>query len=412
MALNLKFNPKELLNGLFGQNNGHVAVDFGSTGIKVMAVEPGQPIRLEAIGYEPTPVELRSDVRKRFNHQFEQLARMAQKLGLRGRKVVCSIPASQTFCKHMQFERTPDVPVAILAESAVAQQIGCDPSALVYQTVDVGPLAADATKNEVICTAVSRELVTLIMQASRSAKLELAGVHGEFMALARGFDHITKRADDATLGSLYLDVGETSTKVVIVQGTRTVFMRSVEIGTRTLDEILRNKRGCTLQQAATLRLEHSACLSEEPASTSLLPEPVNAVTAGAATAGGLGLLALMPQDRRRTGGRPEAAAEDNALSEINEQVEILADEVQMCVRYAESVVSGLRIDRLMCMGGGAADRSLCRRIAKTLRLPAQQMDPLARLARKPGAPTINVDLAKPHPEWAVAVGLCSCPLAL
>ncbi|HLO40524.1 MAG TPA: pilus assembly protein PilM [Phycisphaerales bacterium] len=411
MALNLKFNPKELLSGLFGQSGGPVAVDFGATGIKILAVEPGQPPRLEAIGFEPTPVELRSDIRKRFALQFEQLSRLTQKLGLRGRKVVCSIPATQTFCKHMQFERSPDVPLSILAESAVAQQIGCDPSALVYQTIDVGPLASDAFRNEIICTAASRELVTLIMQATRNAKLELAGVHGEFVALVRGFDHITKRADDALLGSLYLDIGDSCTKVVIVQGTRIVFVRFVEIGTSTLDVILKNKRGCTLQQAATLRLEHSEGLSDE-VPVAAVAEPVNAVSAGAAAAGGLGLLALMPQDRRRGGTRSDKIADDAPLAEIAEQVEILADEVQMCVRYAESVVPGLRIDRLMCMGGGAADRTLCRRIAKTLHLPAQQMDPLARLARKPGAPAVNVDLTKPHPEWAVAVGLCSCPLAL
>ncbi len=409
MGMNLRFNPKELLSGLFGQNGGPVAVDFASTGVKVLAVEAGEPLKLSAIGFAPTPIELRSDIRKRFNHQFEQLGKLVQKLGLKHRKAVCSIPATQTFCKHMQFERTPEVPVSVIAQSAIAQQIGCDPSALIYQPIDVGPLPSDPTKEEVICTAVSRELVNLIMTATRQAKLEIAGVHGEFIATLRGFDHLTKRAEDAVLGSLYLDIGESCTKVIVAQGTRVVFVRFVEMGTRAIDQVLASKRSCSIEQASIIRLEHSMGLGEEPAPAPRL-EPVAAATGP--MSGSLGIFAMMPHDRRSSSSRQEKAAEDAALPEIAEQVEILVDEVQMCVRYAESIVPGLRIDRAMCMGGGAADRILCRRVARTLRVPAQVIDPLARVMRGGNEPIVGIDLTKPHPEWTVAVGLCSCPLAL
>ncbi|MCG3123642.1 MAG: hypothetical protein GIKADHBN_02063 [Phycisphaerales bacterium] len=408
MGVNPKFSPKNLLNNLFGSNGDPIAVDFGATGVKLLAVEAGQPPKLDAIGFAPTPPELRADVRKRFTQQFEDLGKMVARLGLRNRKAVCSIPASQTFCKHMQIERAGDIPILTIAQAVTAQQIGCDPSALVYQPIDVGPLPSDATKHEVICTAVSRELVNLIMGAMRHCKLEIAGVHGEFLATIRGFDSITKRAEDATIGSLYLDIGESSTKVIIAQGTRPVFVRFVEIGTGALDQIVMAKRSCSAAEAAALRLEHSATLGEEPA-VQPVPEPV---VATAAQQTGLGIFALMPQDRRRGGGRQERMLEDAPLPELAEQVEILADEVQMCVRYAESVVPGLKIDRLMCMGGGAADRALCRRVARTLRVQAQVMDPLARLARTSAVPALNVDLSTPHPEWSVAVGLCSCPVAL
>lgn len=408
MGLNLRFNPKEILNELFGQHGGPVAVDFGATGVKVLAVEFAEPMKLEAIGFAPTPLEIRSDVRKRFSHQFEQLQKLVSKLGLKHRKAVCAIPATQTFCKHMQLERVGDTPIAVLAQAAIAQQIGCDPSALVYQPIDVGPLPSDATKHEVICTAASRELVTLIMQATRSAKLELAGVHGEFIATVRGFDHVTKRVEDETLGSLYLDIGESCTKVVIAQGTRVVFVRFIELGTRALDQTLAAKRGCTLEEAAAMRLAHSGLLPDDTPAPVL--EPVVAAPQGANAS--LGIFALMPQDRRRHVPRNERSTDDACLPELAEQVEILADEVQMSIRYAESVVGGLTLDRLMCLGGGAADRTLCRRVARTLRLQAQVIDPLARLARSGKVPVVDVDLTKAHPEWSVAVGLCSCPLAL
>lgn len=409
MGLNLRFNPKELLSGLFGQNGGPVAVDFGSTGVKILAVEASAPMKLEAIGFAATPLELRSDVRKRFSHQFEQLGKLVLKLGLKGRKVTCAIPATQTFCKHMQFERVGDIPVTVLAQPAIAQQIGCDPSALVYQPIDVGPVVSDASKHEVICTAVSRELVNLIMQAMRSSKLELAGVHGEFIATVRGFDYLTKRTEDAMLGSLYLDIGESCTKVVIAQGTRVVFVRFIEMGTRALDEILVAKRSCTMEEASALRLAHSGNLAEDPAPIPAA-EPVGAAAPGASP--GLGIFALMPQDRRRHVPRGDRQNEDAPLPELTEQVEILADEVQMSIRYAESVVGGLKLDRLMCMGGGASDKTLCRRVARTLRVQAQVIDPLARLARTGKEPVVDVDLSKAHPEWTVAVGLCSCPLAI
>lgn len=404
MGLNLRFNPKELLDNLFGQSGNPVAVDFGSSGIKLLVVQPGQPPKLEAIAFLATPPELRSDTRKRFSYQFEQLPKLVRDLGLKGRRAVCAIPANQTFCKHVQIERVADVPMATLAQGVIAQQIGCDPSALVYQPIEVGPLPNDATKSEVICTAVSRELVNLIVAATRHSKLEIAGVHGEFIAAIRGFDHLTKRTEDATLGSLYLDIGESSTKVVIAQGTRIVFVRFVEVGTRGLDYVLATKRSCTLDEASALRLAHSSTLGDEGQQAPAM-QPAGAA---AAPQGGLGIFAIMPQDRRR--GKSEAAAEDAPLPELAEQVEILADEVQMCVRYAETVVPGLRIDRLICTGGGANDKTLCRRIARTLRVQAQVVDPLARLSRTGKEPAIGIDLSKAHPEWSVAAGLCACPL--
>ncbi|MBL8962827.1 MAG: pilus assembly protein PilM [Phycisphaerae bacterium] len=397
----------DLLSGLFGQAGSPVAVDLGSSGLKVLAIQPGTAPVLEAIGFAATPPELRHDIRGRLRHQFDQLADLSRKLGLKGRKVVCAIPASQTFCKHLQMERIADVPVTVHAQSAIAQQLGCDPAALVYQAIDVGPLPSDSTRHEVICTAVSRELVSLIMSGMRHAKLEIAGVHGEFMATVRGLDHLTKRADDAVLGSVYLDIGESATKIVIAQGTRVVFVRNIEAGTAVIDTALAERRSCTAAEAAVIRHNHSAGLEDEPAPVGR-PEPV----AAAARPESLGVLALIPQDRRRGAPRSEHELPDSPLPEIAEQVEILADEVQMCVRYAESVVSDLRIDRLMCMGGGATDRALCRRIARTLRLPAQTIDPLARLSRTGKEPVIGVDLSTPHPEWTVAVGLSLCPTSL
>lgn len=406
MGKSLRFNPMDLLSGLFGQDAAPVAVDFGASGLKVLATQPGAAPVLEAIGYAKTPPELRHDIRGRLRHQFDQLADLTKRLHLKGRKVVCAIPASQTFCKHLQMERIADVPVAVLAQSAIAQQIGCDPGALVYQVIDVGPLPGDSTKHEVICTAVSRELVNLIMAGMRQAKLEIAGVHGEFVATVRGFDHLTKRAEDAALGSLYLDVGESSTKVIITQGTRVVFVRFVESGTAAIDAALAERRSCTAAEASAIRLGHSSGLEDEPAMAGRHEaEP-------AARTESLGVLALIPQDRRRGTSHHDRELQDSPLPEIAEQVEILADEVQMCLRYAESVVAGLRIDRLMFMGGGATDRALCRRIAKTLRLPAQTIDPLARISRTGKEPVIGVDLSAAHPEWTVAVGLRSCPTAL
>jgi len=79
----------------------------------------------------------------------------------------------------------------------------------------------------------------------------------------------------------------------------------------------------------------------------------------------------------------------------------------MCKRYHQSLFRERPIDRAIVVGGESRQAWLCQHIVKSLRVPAQLGDPLARADASATPPTPNFKLGQPQPGWAVAYGLCS-----
>ena len=91
-------------------------------------------------------------------------------------------------------------------------------------------------------------------------------------------------------------------------------------------------------------------------------------------------------------------------SALAESIDVLVTDLQMCVRYYESIFSGKAIDRVIFVGGESRHVLLCQSVAQRLDLPATLGDPLARLVKDNGT-KVNFDFRTPQPGWAIAVGL-------
>src|SRR5258705_2647430 len=155
--------------GLLNKQGLPIAIEFGVSSLKVLHVAPGagedDPMVLLGAAALATPDELLNDPTKRLDFQFENLTTAIKASGAKGKRAVCAIPAGQTFCKHMKFQKTDGLSTAALVKAAVPQQIGCHPDALIYRHVDVetGAPGASGGKSEVICLATSRQLVGRLM---------------------------------------------------------------------------------------------------------------------------------------------------------------------------------------------------------------------------------------------------------
>jgi type IV pilus assembly protein PilM len=377
-----------------------VAVDFGTGALKVLQISQGDRPSLVAAASLETPEDLLNDAAKRLSFQLDALPDLIKAGQFKGKRAACALPAGQTFCKHMQFQQEPGIPLATLIKTAVPAQLKCDPGAVVLKHVEVGPVAR-TNKTEVICMAAAREMVERFMAALKAARLEPVGMHSEFTAMLRAFDSITRRDQDAALTTLYLDVGAGCTKVAIAHGRSLVFARTIEVGGRHLDAAICKSLKCSAGQARKQRLSMTTFEAARTAA------PVEGLT------GRLAFIAAPPAGAtavaERPAGQPDTAAEAAALSE---PLEILTDEISMCLRYHEAIFPDQRVGRAIFIGGESRQRGLCQHIARTLRLPAQVADPLAQLTRSGGEPTLHVDLGEPQPGWAVALGLCLCPTDL
>ncbi|MDX2146516.1 MAG: pilus assembly protein PilM [Planctomycetota bacterium] len=391
-----------------------IAVDFGVSGIKVLQLAPGSPHSLVAAAFDATPEQLQSDPRARLLYQLERLPKVIRSGGFKGERAVCAVPASAMVTKHLQLPRGEGLDTSALVQAALASQLGCEPAALVHRFLEVGTVAQGA-KQEVIGFAAGADVVQRLMSAMKASKLQPVGIHAEALALSRAFDTITRRAEDAGLVSLYLDVGSATTKVVIAHGWDPVFARTIELGGASLDRAVAKHLKCDATQARRRRLElQQFSKKDAPA----LPSGVNAPTPSASEAGPESSAtpdAPMPDRRETEGGGAASILHDVdpcSTLDLTEPLEMLTDEVMMCLRYHQSIFPGRKPDRLVFVGGEARHRGLCQHIAKAVRVPAQVADPLASIARTGKEPCVGVDMKEPQPGWAVAVGLCVSPTDL
>lgn len=447
---------KSMSTGLIPVGSGvlPIAVDFGYAGMKVLQLAAGDPPTLVAAAYEPTPEELLDDPTKRLAWQIERLPQVIKGGGFKGKRAVCAIPASLSYCKHMQLIAADDREMAVLVRQTLATQLGCVPEALLCRHVEVGPAATGGGKTEVIGFAAGRGAIERLMGAIRGAKLEPVGMHPEAVAIVRGFDHITRRAGDEEATSLYLDLGAGHTSVMIAHGTRLVFCKPIAMGGHQLDLLVARQLKVHLEEAHRERLACTALTPEARAAcekdAAHAAEKVDARAAGspsvpapegdgmaffraaaaaagkqtrtdvAATPEPAGEASAVATEERRAGGLPAGhAAIGRGLAtpigpaiDLHEPLDAITDEVNMCVRYHDALFNGRRLSRTVFVGGEARHRALCQHVARVLRVPASVADPMARLARAGTEPVKGMSLSEPQPGWAVAVGLSLCPTDL
>jgi type IV pilus assembly protein PilM len=385
-----------------------VAVDFGVGAMKVLHLSPGESEdtpKLEFAAEVVTPDDIAGDHAKRLVFQATELAKLSKQLGLKGKRAVCAIPAVQTFCKHMQFNRGDATPVAQLVRAAVPQQVGCHPDALLYRhvEVDLGPNGGPQGKNEVICMAAARDLVSRLMGALDGARMEPVGIHPEYAAVLRAFEHLG-RAEDPT-PTLYLDIGAGSTKALIAHGTKLVFAKTIHLGGRHLDQALARQCKCSPADARARRLSAKSLTGEnvrpEVAEAGMLNPARASYTAE--VSGSREMAAAVMAER--------AAARERGVN-LQGQIETLTDEVAMCIRYHDGLFPGKRPARVVFVGGESRHKGLCQAVARAIRMPAQLADPMARVTKSGGETLIGTDLIGPQPGWTVALGLSLSPTDL
>ncbi|MBL9031466.1 MAG: pilus assembly protein PilM [Phycisphaerae bacterium] len=404
-----------------------IAIDFGVGSLKILQVEGGESPALIAAASVETPEDLWRDHAKRLAFQAEALPRLIKSGGFRGRRAVCAIPAPLSLCKHVQVQRAEGVPLRVLVEGAVSGQLGCSPAQLVMRCFEVTELAKaeGGARTEVICMAASRELVNRLMEAMQSARLQPVGIHSEFVAGLRSFAHISRRAEDQEAASLYLDLGAGSIKAMIAHGQKLVFAKRIDLGGHFLDAAVAKQLKCTMSDARRQRRElDERARSDAEAATREPPAVLRVAAAAAREVGEMppesAPVVAIAEERRGASSRVysgDLSAEAPVgftppRANLDEPLEMITDELRLCLRYHESVFASRPVQRAVFVGGEAMGRGLCQHIARGLRLPAQTADPLAGVSRTGDERVPGLELRRAQPGWAMVLGLCLSPTDL
>ena len=409
-----------------------IAVDVGTSSIKVLQVTLGDRPALHAVAELDIPDPIRPDMEKRHLFLQNELPGVFKAHGFRGRRVVCSPLASQVVVQPVQVDRsTPDEQQA-LATAQLESQLERMPGSLVVRSNPIAESARDGrAATEMLCWAMAREDAMRYVDLFKSCKCKLVGLHPQVRSIIGAFDHLNRRSADSAVSTMYVDLGWGGMKIAIAHGTEMVFAKQVQIGGRQLDGLISERSGTDMFTARMRRISESR--QDETAPTSTARERVSPPVDGLAMLrAGLsrdGFEGEIPEPirestavatDRRSGVQPAELSAGISPSDrtmisagvdCSELLESMADELSLCMRYHSAVFNGRRVDRLIFLGGESRSTDLCRGLARSLNISAQLGDPMARYASGPNDSMLP-EPGHVSPAWAVACGLCTAPVDL
>jgi type IV pilus assembly protein PilM len=375
-----------------------IAVDIGTESIKLLQVEPpaqkdGQH-RLVAAASEVIPDELRGKSTERETFITDTLAKLLKE-GFRSKQVVTCLPSSVVAVQHLRMGKMNADELSKALPFEAAGKLPFDANrAVIRHTVAGEVYQNQESKQEVIVIAAPRDAVDRHLNAFSKLKLEVAGIHVEPHALIECFAHLFRRKADENVCTMFIDMGAGSTHVVITHGKNMVFAKHVGVGGDTMNKAVADFLKVSPAQAKDMRVR----AYRQQASAARLPPGVVGIGADANT---------HPLGRQNSVSGA-LGIDNETVSKVAESVEdslqTLISELQLCVRYYESIFPGRVVDRAIFIGGESRHIPMCQRIAQKLGLPSTLGDPLARL-QKDGVAQTSVDLRQPQPGWAIAVGL-------
>lgn len=382
-----------------------LSIEYGVSGIKVLQLTGSNPSSIVSAAFMPTPDDLLDSPAKRLLFQMDSLPKFLKGEKIKATRASSLIPSGQMVCKHLQIVPTEGVPIEQIAAAQLSAQLGCAPGELLVRCRPVNGAKANG-KLEVICFAASREFVGRVMGSLKLAKLEPVGIHTQFDAMARASMLHATSAGGVIKPMLVLDLGCGSTNVLIMHGNEMAFARTIELGARHFDEAICHQLRCTMMESRDLRLKLERLVPAQEASV-----------VGGDSVVSTGLPGMPPPSDGEETQEQGASNSFTGFSrgpeiDLSEPLEILGDEISMCMRYHNALFPSLRVERVVFVGGQAKSQILCKHLARTLNLEAQVLDPLACLARSGRVPTSGVDLRSPQPGWATVVGGALSPMDL
>jgi type IV pilus assembly protein PilM len=365
-----------MLDYLFHSGRWPIALDIGTDSIKMLQMRcGGGGLAVCASARWRLPADV-----PRTGEAWRQLVigavrEMYQSGGFRGRRVITALSCDQLKIKNV---RLPSLSPRELEEAVrweAKDRFGVDfePDQLHY--LQAGQIRQGTeTFYEVILLAAPREEVE-----SHYAMLEAMGLRPEHidaepLAVFRPFErHLRRRADENAI-SVIVDIGHSGTKVIVARGREIVLIKKIDIGGRKLAEAVAKQLNLSLEEAGDLRTQ---IMREQarpgPESQPDLPKP-----------------------------DPNSVSW-TILDAVRGEVEDLAKEISLCLRYCSVTFRGLRPRQVTLTGGQVYDPAMVRLLSEQLGVECQVGQPLK------GVDTSAVDMGADRrgvlAEWGLCAGL-------
>jgi type IV pilus assembly protein PilM len=365
-----------MLGNLFHRGRWPIALDLGTDSIKMLQMRcegPGLAVCASARWRLPADAP-------RTGEPWRQLVigavrDMHRSGGFRGNRVITALSCDQLRIKNV---RLPSLPPRELEEAVrweAKDRFGVEFAPDQLYWLQAGQIRQGTeTFHEVILLAAPREEVD-----SHYAMLEAMGLRPEHidaepLALFRPFErHLRRRADENAI-SVIVDIGHSGTKVVVARGREIALIKKIDIGGRKLAEAVAKQLNLSLEEAGDLRTqmmcEQARCGQDPPPE---LPKP-----------------------------DPNSVSW-TVLDAVRGEVEDLAKEISLCLRYCSVTFRGLRPKQVTLTGGQVYDPAMVHLLSEQLGVDCQVGAPLKNIDTS--AVDMGADRRGVLAEWGLCAGL-------
>jgi type IV pilus assembly protein PilM len=295
---------------------------------------------------------------------------MHRQNGFRGRRVISAISDGDLIIKTIRVpEGTPQETQQAIAEEAT-KRLPFDATAARIEHLDLGRVQqGNETCQEVILLAVPQEGIQAEIDLLADMGLEPVAFDVGPCALFRARERLLLREEDRGEVTLLVDVGATSTKVVIGHGPEIAFIKTMATGGRDVNQAVAKSLDLSPREAVSLR------------------------------------------ESLARGQRPDGADESGVGEDLSQEVLTacepvlaqLAKEISLCLRYHAVTFRGYRPAAVQMSGGEARHPLTMEYLARALTMKVVKADPLKHVD------TSRVDIGQnrrqPAPCWMLSTGL-------
>ncbi len=284
----------------------------------------------------------------------------------RRRKAIIGVPGQSVFTRTRTLPPVPEYKVNQIVRYEIQQQIpfSLDQIAMDYQILD----GTTATGYEVMMAAIKTDVVDKHVQVLEAAKRSVEVVDVCCISAYNWLKHTGEFGDQGECIAL-IDMGATTTDIVIEREGRFRFTRPLNFGGNDVTKAIAAAFGANFQDAERMKRER-----------------------GFAPSG-------------------DAARDGKGGEVIGKALQRFVSETMRSFAYFRSLPGGGQVHRVILCGGGACLRNIVPYLQSALGVEVRIAQPLAGLAITPGAQLVNE-----RPEQAcVALGLalrCAQPVTI
>jgi type IV pilus assembly protein PilM len=349
-----------------------IALDIGTESIKMLQLrESPRGWELSSAGIWSYPRNKDLSETERRGLTISAVNELTRKGRFVGRKVVTALSCSQIKIKNI---RLPNMSEAELNEAVkweAKERFGVEAGKDHLNWLDAGDVrSGDGTCQEVILLAADSKTVDEHLQLIKEMKLEPMRIDVSPLAMYRVFARYLRRKVDEHNVCVVVDIGSSASRVVVGRGEQIVFIKSMDMGGRKLTEAVAKQLNLSLEEAFQLR-----------------QRTIRQSLSGA------------EKEQGGSSGEVDLSIHDA----IRGEVEALANELAMCLRYCSVTFRGLRSSQVILSGGGAYDPAVAKLLSEHLNAECVVGRPLR------GMDTAKIGLDDDgqgiFAEWGVCAGL-------